>query len=67
MHERDEKFIQDFGQKSERKRPLTRPKHRWEYNIKMNLKHIRSGGIDWTYLVQNRDQWWAPVNMVMNF
>jgi hypothetical protein len=39
---RDEKCIQNFGQKSEWKRPLERPRHRWEDNIRMDLKEIGS-------------------------
>jgi hypothetical protein len=43
--------------KSEGKRPLGRPVHRWENNIKMDLK-----AIDWTHLSQDQDQWQALVN-----
>jgi hypothetical protein len=35
-------------------------------NIKMELKEIGWGGMDWTDLVQDRDQWWALVNTAMN-
>jgi hypothetical protein len=41
--------------KPEGKRPLGRPRLRWEYNIKMNLQEVGWGGIDWTDLAQNRD------------
>jgi hypothetical protein len=52
--------------KPEGKRPLGRPRHRWVYNIKMDLREIGWGGMDWTDLAQDRDQWRALVNMVMN-
>jgi hypothetical protein len=48
-------------------RPLGRPKHRWVDNIKMDLREIGWDGIDWIDLAQDRDQWRALVNMVMNF
>jgi len=48
------------------KRPLGRPRHRWEDNIKMVLQEVGCGVIDWIELVQVRDRWWALVNMVMN-
>jgi hypothetical protein len=50
----------------EGRRPLGRPKHRWEDNIKMDLREIGFGDVDWIHLVQDRDRWWAVVNMVMN-
>jgi hypothetical protein len=50
----------------EGKRPLGRPRRRWVDNIKMNLREIRWDGIDWIDLAQNRDQWRALVNAVMN-
>jgi hypothetical protein len=43
--------------KAEGKRPPGRPTHRWEDNIKMNLKEIRWGGVDWIDLAQDRE-WW---------
>jgi hypothetical protein len=52
--------------KPERKRPLGRPICRWVDNIKMNLREIGWGGIDWIDLVRVRDQWRALVNTVMN-
>jgi hypothetical protein len=42
--------------KTERKRPLWRPRHRWEDNIKMDLQEVRSGGMDWIKLAQDRVQ-----------
>jgi hypothetical protein len=52
--------------KPEGKRPLGRPRHRWVDNIKMDLREIGWDGVDWIDLAQNRDQWRALVNMVMN-
>jgi len=51
--------------KPEGKRPLGRPRHRWEDNIKMNLREAGGGG-DWMELAQYRDRWRALVNTVMN-
>jgi hypothetical protein len=48
------------------KRPLGRPKCRWEDNIRMDLREIGWGGVDWIDLAQDRDQWRAFVNTVMN-
>jgi hypothetical protein len=52
--------------KPEGKRPLGRPTRRWVDNIKMDLREIEWDGMDWIDRVQNRDQWRALVNMVMN-
>jgi hypothetical protein len=52
--------------KPERKRPLGKPRHRWE-GIKMDVREIWWGGVDWIRLSQDRDQWMALVNTVMNF
>jgi hypothetical protein len=52
--------------KSEGKRPLGRPRRRWVDNIRMDLGEIGWDGVDWIDLVQDRDQWRALVNMVMN-
>jgi hypothetical protein len=52
--------------KPEGKRPLGRPRRRWEDNIRMNLREIGWGGMDWIDLSQDRDQWRALVNTVMN-
>jgi hypothetical protein len=52
--------------KSEGKRPLRRPRHRWEDNIRIDLRKIRWEGVGWIQLAQDRDQWSAVVNMVMN-
>jgi hypothetical protein len=52
--------------KPEGKRPLGRPRRRWEDNIRMDLREIGSGGMDWIDLAQDRDQWSTLVNTVMN-
>jgi hypothetical protein len=50
----------------EGKRPLGRPRRRWEDNIKIDLREIRIDGANWIRLVQDRVQWRAFVNTVMN-
>jgi hypothetical protein len=52
--------------KPEGKRPLGRPRRRWEDSIKTDLREIGWGGMDWIDLAQYRDQWRALVNTVMN-
>jgi hypothetical protein len=52
--------------KPEGKRPLERPKRRWVDNIKMDFREIGWDGMDWIDLAQDRDQWRALVNTVMN-
>ena len=53
-------------EKPEGKRPLGRPRHRWEYNIKMNIPEVGCGGMDWIELARDRDRWRALVTAVMN-
>ena len=48
------------------KRPLGIPKHRWEDNVKMNIKEVVVGGIDWIDLAEDKDRWQSLVNAVMN-
>jgi hypothetical protein len=50
----------------EGKRPLGRRRHRWEDNIKMDLREIRIDGTNWIRLVQDRIQWRTFVSTVMN-
>jgi hypothetical protein len=52
--------------KPEGKRPLGRPKRRWEDNIKIHLGEIGIEGANWIQLAQDRIQWWAFVNAVIN-
>jgi len=52
--------------KPEGKRPLGRPRHRWEDNINMDLQEVGCGGMGWINLAQDRDRWRALVNAVMN-
>ena len=49
------------------KRPLERPRHRWEDSIKMDLQEVGCGGMDWIELAQERDMWRALVNAVVIF
>ena len=53
--------------KPEGKRPLRRPRRRWEDDIKMDLQEVGRGGGDWMEFAQDRDRWWALVSTVMNF
>jgi hypothetical protein len=53
--------------KPEGKRKLGRLRHRWEDNIRMNLRETGWKDVDWIHLAQDRDQWWALVNTVINF
>jgi len=52
--------------KPEGKRPLGRPRRRWEDNIKMDLQKVGGGCGDWMELAQDRDRWRALVSTVMN-
>jgi len=53
--------------KPEGKRPLGRPRRRWEDNIKMDLQEVGCRCMDWIGLAQDRDGWRALVTAVMNF
>jgi hypothetical protein len=50
----------------EGRRPLGRPRRRWEDNFKMDFREIVFGDVDWIHLTQDRDRWRALVNTVMN-
>jgi hypothetical protein len=50
----------------EGRRPLGRPRRRWEDNIEMDLREIVFGDVDWIPLDRDRDTWRAVVNTVMN-
>jgi hypothetical protein len=54
-----------FG-RPEGRRPLGRPRRRWEDNIKMDLREIGFGDMDWINMAQDKDRWRAVVNTVMN-
>ena len=53
--------------KTEGKRPLERPRRRWENNTKMDLQEVEGGCGDWMELAQNRERWRALVGTVMKF
>jgi hypothetical protein len=50
----------------EGRRPLGRPRRRWEDNIKIDLREMGFGDVDWIHWAQDRDRWRALVSMVMN-
>jgi hypothetical protein len=50
----------------EGRRPIGRPRRRWEDNIKMNLQEVGWWGMDWIDMAQDRDRWRAVVNAVIN-
>jgi hypothetical protein len=52
--------------KPEGKRPLGRPRHKWEDNIKMDHKAVGCGGMDWMDVAHDRDRWRGLVKAVMN-
>jgi hypothetical protein len=52
--------------KPEGKKPLGRPRRRWEDNIKMDLQEVGCERINWIELAQRRDRWRKVVNAVMN-
>jgi len=53
--------------KPDGKKPLGRPRHRWEDTIKTDLQEMGCGGMDWINVAQDRDRWRALVNVVMDF
>jgi hypothetical protein len=66
FYEQKEHVYRVFVGRPERKRPLGRPRRRWEDNINMDLREIGIDGANWIQLVQERFQWRVFVNTVMN-
>jgi hypothetical protein len=59
--------MQGFDGVPEGKSPLDRHRHRWKNSIKMDFQAVGRGGINWINLAQDRDKWWALMNVVINF
>ena len=53
--------------KSERRRPMGRPRRRWVDNFRMDLQEVGCGYMNWIGLAQDRDRWRTLVSAVMNF
>jgi hypothetical protein len=53
-------------EKTEEKRPLGRPRHRWVDNIRMGLGEVGWGDVDWIGLAKDRNRWRALLNSVLN-
>jgi hypothetical protein len=66
MHGEERNAYRILVGKPEGKRPLGKPRHRWE-DIKLHLTEMGWCGMEWIDLAQDRDKWRALVNMVMNF
>jgi hypothetical protein len=64
---RGEAYLGIFVGTLEGKRPLGRPRLRWEVNIKIGLQEVGCGSVDWIELTLDRDIWRAHVNVVMSF
>ena len=56
----------DLVWEPEGQRPVRTPRHRWEHNIKMDLQEAGYEDMDWSNVAQDRDRWWAIVNVIMN-
>jgi hypothetical protein len=65
-HLRGEESVQGYVGKSEGKKPLGRPRRRWEDWVRTDLKETGCGDVEWIQLAQDRDRWRALVNAVMN-
>jgi hypothetical protein len=61
-----ERCVQGCGVKTEGKRPLGRPRRRWEDGVRMDLQEVGCGCDDWIGLAQDRDRWWALVSAMRN-
>jgi hypothetical protein len=66
MHRRDEKCVQYLVGKPERRRPLRRPRCKWENNIRVDIRETGWEVVDWVHLAQDKDQCRALANTVMN-
>jgi hypothetical protein len=62
----DRKVYKVLAGKPEGKRPLGRPRRRWEHGVRMDLREIGLGSVDWIRLAQDRDRWRAVVSAVIN-
>jgi hypothetical protein len=62
----ERKVYKVLAGKPEGKKPLGRPRRRWEDRIRMDLRVIGLGGVDWIRLAQDRGRWRAVVSAVMN-
>jgi hypothetical protein len=65
-HRGGERCLQGLVGRPEGKRPLGRPRRKWEDNIKMDRREIGIDGANWIQLAQDRVEWRAFVNKVMN-
>jgi hypothetical protein len=63
---RREAYIGFWWRKLRGKRPLGRPRRRWEDNIRMDIQEVGCGDMDWIGLAQDRDRWRAILNVAMN-
>jgi hypothetical protein len=66
-HSRYEKCMENIGWKIYGKRPLGRLRRRWEDNIRIDVREIGWGDVDWIHVAEDRDQWRAVVNTVFGF
>jgi len=66
MHGRNHKSVHILVIEPVGKRPLRKPRHLWNDNIRMDLREVGLENVDRMYLGQNRGYWWAVVNKVMN-
>jgi hypothetical protein len=62
----ERKVYKVLVRKPEGRRPLGRPRHRWEDGVRMDLRETGLVGVDWIRLAQDRDRWRAVVSAVMN-
>jgi hypothetical protein len=62
----ERKVYKVLVRKPEGKRPFGRPRRKWEDGIRMDLREIGLGGVDWIRLAQDRGRWRAVVSAVMN-